>query len=449
MSFQRQARRLRRQMALRRVIFRLARLSWLVILPAVLVWTGQRLGLLQASPRAGLVLSLALLAGGLTWALWPLPRLAAFVRRADRALGLREALTTALEREERSARPNLMEARLIEEASQETGRLRRGLSRRSSGWSRELLAWLGVALLLVAGYLAGLTPPEADAAPADDLATSLAPPPVFDPLAAFPSLPGPGLQEGGDLFADPTARSEALRSLREALQDDALLREVSQALGREDLEGAARRLRQLADELESLTPEARQRLSRSLEQAARDVEAHAPDLARQLEETARALEQDREGAEALERLAAALDAASPDAGAENQGQGGRPGSTASGRADPLQRESQGGLGGNLEDPAAPVPGGGLGGATAQRKAEAGRLGVEGVPVSLSRGVVPPGLEPISRGRAERVPEGQPLELESGRISGAAAGSTEPVRAAPPVQRLPFHLRGVLHTAFAP
>lgn len=445
MSFTREAQRLRSRLAARRRALRLARLVWLAPLPALLGLLAEGLG--RPVPLGPALMATSLLAAvGLAWALWPMDPLPRLVRRAEAALGLQDAWSTALERESAGGQLNSVERRLSLVAQVEAAAALHRLGSLPPAWRREVAGWAGTALLLLAVLLPALPGRGAVWEP-PLLPLALSPPSLLGVPGMLPAPETAGSRAQPQAhFTDPASRSEALRALRQALADEAAARGAVDALAEDDSYGAARELRELADRLEDLSPPARERLASSLRRAAESLRGDSPELAWELEEAARAIEEGREAGRALEELARALEAQLPPGG--QYPEEGVPGQSPAGRADPASGEAAGMLGGSLEDPGGPARRGGLGGSSGTAQAEPSRLGVEGVEVGLARGVIPPGLEPLGRGQAESV-EGKPeIRQEVGSVSGGLV-STAPIRAPADLLALPSWLRGALLRYWTP
>ncbi|HEX9370347.1 MAG TPA: hypothetical protein VF897_05050, partial [Roseiflexaceae bacterium] len=198
---------------------------------------------------------------------------------------------------------------------------------------------------------------------------------------AAPGDPGQAGDQGGAVqgtsgqpgAADP----QVLQALADALRDQGATRAAAQALDRGDVAGAARELRQLADQAGQLGQSAREELAGRLRDAAGEIAGRNQQLRDQLRQSAAGLEQDgQSAAQALDDLARAIEqlqSGQPDQ-ASQAGQG----------QDQSQGDQQGqGNGQNQNQGQGGGSGAGSGPGGEQRQANpSDRLGVEGQPVPL-------------------------------------------------------------------
>lgn len=361
------------------------------------------------------------------------PRMSALeaARRLDRRFRLGEQLSTALEI---GPRAEGVGAYLHEQARRTIAQVRRQvIARQRFPWA-ELALVLALALLL-AGLvvLSGIRPrlPDALAEPLPPLAT--APDPnerfpeePFQPPAGNQQIPGEAAFPGpGDVAA--------AAALADALRDQSVTRPAAEALDRGDVAGAASSLRELADQADQLSRDAREDLAEALREAAEQIEQTNPGLADQVRQSADGLEQGpQEAAQALENLAGVVEQLGQ--GQQGQAQG--------------QDQGQGQGEGQQQSQAQSQGGGGAGQGTLpgeQRERQgADRLGVEGVPLELE-----------SEGEGDTPTEGDPDgPASAGGTSGSGdfspgSQSGDPVEIGDDPLRIPADLRDVVQDYFTP
>ncbi len=352
-------------------------------------------------------LALAIVGVALLSLLRPPMRPAEVARRLDRRFQLNEQLATAVEMVQVDPRSSAMTARLLDRSTATVQQVHQYVRRQQTAPWTDLFTLL--ALLLVAGGLAlmagiGSLSLNPSVASLPTLPQQSAPLPL--PMEGMDPLPGsdqlipldggeemlpfrPGVSAGNQQSTSAPSQQaslsqadpQTLEALANALRDLGATRPAAEALDRGDTDAAAQRLRELADQAGALSEEARQALSRELQDAARDIERRDPALAGQVRQSARDLARQQSAAQGLEELAQAIDqmgesaadsSASPSNEPGNEGQASSPGGP-SGQPG-AEGESQTGPSGST---AGNNPSG------EQRPiAPAGRLGVEGQPVTI-------------------------------------------------------------------
>ena len=377
-----------------RTLLRAAWLSvciWCVGLGAQLLWGWQL--------RAGVVgaLALAALGGGLALLLRQRLRPPQAARRLDGRFHLDEQLATAIEVAATDPPPGSVAARLVDEATHTAALLQRRISRRQRPpWNDVLtLALLGLValglMLLGGGRLPDLPiaplaiPPLA--APQDPAEQLPQEPPAEQP--GQPAADQPGAGEGGD--------PQIIQELADALRDQGATRPAAEALDQGDLAGAARELRELADQAGQLSDDTREGLAERLRDAADALRERDPGLAEQLDQSADQIERGGDSAaQGLDDLARAIEQLPTGQG--QPGEGEQPGQAGPGeqpgQGDQGGQQGQGdqpgqaGQGGEGDQPGGGSlgqgNGAGSGGSEGEQRADddSGRLGVEGQPVPL-------------------------------------------------------------------
>ena len=249
--------------------------------------------------------------------LWPIP-IPLLARRLDVAFKLRDRLSTANEISER-APGNYLEQRLLTSANTLLRTVRGHLSRQNHmPWTD--LALSVVALALLFGIYLNAT--TLDAPP--PLTAAAAQPPNLPALTAeepapLPGLapedqpePPPGSEDSQQNTAGKTPSADeaqaAMDALTEALGEQAITQSAAADLAQGNAEGAADRLRQLADQAGELDPEARQGLADSLQDAADQLADTAPDVSQALQDAAQGIApSEGDPAESAAEAAAALE----------------------------------------------------------------------------------------------------------------------------------------------
>jgi hypothetical protein len=430
--------------------------------------------------RIDILGALALVAIGVGVLLLLRPRMSAqqAARRLDRRFHLDEQLATAIETVATKPPPDSVGARLVAQSGHTARLLSQRIARRQRPPWNELIT-LAMLLPVVLGLyiLSGIGSLDIGASPLplpplvspEDPALPFAeePPPQQqaqapggDPGAGTPGESGaPGQQPGapGEQQAaggQPSASGDprTMEALADALRDQGATRPAADALDRGDPSGAAQQLRELADQADQLSQDAREDMADSLRDAADRIEANDPALADQLRDSADGLEQGgQDAAQALDDLARAIedlqDGQQTAGGSQGQpgqdGQGGEPGGQDGQGGEPGDQpggqggqDGQGGDGGQ-----AGGPGGAGSGAGEQRQSESSeRLGVPGQPVPLETdgpGDVP--AEP-----SDRPPTSS--EVVPGTTSGEASSDQRVQTGADPL-RVPLDERDVVQDYF--
>jgi hypothetical protein len=379
-------------------------------------------------------IALVCIAGGALLVLRPRMRPNEVARRLDRRFQLGEQLTTALEVGPQAEGVGVY---LHDQARRTMAQIRRQVGARQRFPWAEFALVLALALLL-AGLvvLSGIGPrlSTIGAEPLPPLATAP------DQNEQFPEEPfeqPPGSQQGpgaGDAAAPGPGDLAAAAALADALRDQSITRPAAEALDQGDTAGAAASLRELADQADQLSADARSDLAEALREAAEQIEQTSPGLAEQVRESVAGLEQGpQEAADALEDLAGAVEqlgqGQTPAAG--QQGQQGQQGEGQGEQAD----GSQGGGGAGQ----GAVPG------DQRESSAADRLGVDGVPLELE-----------SEGEGNTPTEGEPDGPTSagGGTSGSGGFSPgtqsgERVEIGDDPLRIPADLRDVVQDYFSP
>ncbi len=340
------ARALRRRRRLRlgiRAVW-LALAIWCVYpLASILGWS------IPSAPVLALALTVLIIGWLHAWL--SQPSIAQLATGLDRYYALDEQLATALE-VSRRAPATPIEERLLGETDGLIQRMRAYFTRQPLLPWREIetlaavcLLFLGLSLASSASVPDAITPAAIPDLPPPEAPTEVArPEPTDQPVAEAPTPPP--LSPAGQ---------EAAAAIADALRDNGATRSAAEALDRGDTEGAARDLRELADQAEQLGDGARQDIARGLRDAAEQLRESQPELAERLEQQAAGLEQGGQpAADALEDLARAVEelresqdqvadageqpAESPGAGAESgagqpnqaQGAGQQPGGAGAG-----------------------------------------------------------------------------------------------------------------------
>ena len=145
-------------------------------------------------------------------------------------------------------------------------------------------------LMLMRGTGAGIPPLRDSAVPtfvtAKDRISQQGNVPIQDDEAAAQAPTVEEVQERADSSA---AAQQDLLALADALDDNPLTKPVADAIRAGDYDRAAAELAEIASELDTLSPEARQDLADSLDQATDEMSGDNPDLQEQVEETADSL----------------------------------------------------------------------------------------------------------------------------------------------------------------
>lgn len=392
--------------------------------------------------HTSLLEAFALAAIGIGVALLLRPRLKPIqaARRLDQRFHLDEQLATAAEVAARDPAPGSIGARLVAEATQTAALLQRRIARREHPPWNDLLT-LGLLVIVALGLwiMSGVSLPEINALPLPLPALSEPQDPAqqlpAEPIAAQSGATAPGSTQPG--VSDP----QVLQALADALRDQGATRPAAAALDRGDTAGAARELRQLADQASQLSEATRNALADHLRQAADTIGPRNPELASQLEQSAAGLERGAQSAaQALDDLARAIETVptAPAAASQPNGTQESSGEDPNGPATPPQEQSSN----------APEPGGGdasNGTSGAQRPANTSdRLGVEGQPVPLESA----GTGEVPADSSGALPPRQG-EQRPGFNPGGSNGSNQPVDVGNDPLRVPMDERDVVQEYFQP
>lgn len=425
----------------------------------------------------------------------------AVARRLDRRFNLHEQLATAVEVAAHQPNADSVGAQLLDQATQTMRQVRRRVRQRQAGPWSDILTLLALGLVALGlFFLSGIGRPQAfaEAPPLPPLVGLQDPAQPEDPEAAaqdpsqvvIPSdgeggvtdpsqmgldepgvrrpgaanQPGAGGQgqngqqqgagQGSNQAPITPEQQQALDTIADALRDQGLTRPAAEALDQGDTSAAAQELRELADQADQISRDARESMADSLRDAASQLDQTSPELAQQLRESARGLERgDEYAAEALDDLARALEQPNgpqsqegmplpgepelPGEGGEGQPsdqQGNQPGQASQPGQDSGNGESdsqgQGGGAGNV-------------GAGEQRPVQSpGRLGVEGQSVPLD--VEGPGQNPGGPTNQATVASGGAI----GSVSGGGGGNNDGVNGPDPL-RIPLDERDVVQDYFTP
>ncbi len=253
---------------------------------------------LGSFPRygAGWIIAGSVLVGSLRAMMFQLS-LATVARRLDRRFGLHEQVSTALE-----LRGNQVgiAARLQAQVQESLDRVQNYVNRTRTPLWLEALTPVSLFFILI-GLLVLATPPIPPASTAEPLPDLVRPDPVAMPSDQQPTNP----------VSVPAASADpgTLSALADALRDQGITRQAAEALDQGNPASAADALRELADQMGEISPEAREALAAALREAARAIQRARPDLADQMRATADALQFGDAVASAagLEALADALE----------------------------------------------------------------------------------------------------------------------------------------------
>jgi hypothetical protein len=295
----------------------------------------------------------------------------AWVWKLDRAMRLREQLSTAWEVAEKHPR-GMLNHLLVQETLNLLPKARRVVLK--DGWVRRMdgiatVVMLLLTFLLAASFLSRPAPletgdlpsvpqtaPQEPAAPAPQEPAPAQPQPV---QSDAPGNEGTGQEGQGDGETDSAGEqpgrpspedapaeldgdlAEALRRLGQELSRQAGTYELGQALENQDFAGAAGALEDLQDRLDDLSPESRENLEQALQEGAEAVDqAGEQSLADNMREAADALARETGGEnEALDQMAddlRRLAEQAPPSQAAGAGAG-EGGGTATGNPEPLER----------------------------------------------------------------------------------------------------------------
>ena len=244
-----------------------------------------------------------------------------------------------------------------------------------------------------------------------------------------------------ELSPEDAAAAEAIA---DALRDGGATRSAADALDRGDPSGAASELRELADQVDQLSPEARGDLAEALRDAADELRPTQPERAERLEQDANQLEgSPSDAAEGLDDLAGMLDELGSGANDVAEGEG-APGDT--------QGDSPGDNGDGSSDGGAGQAGGGAGQGLGgeQRGGETNPPPAQGEVVPLPPAATTDGPTTSATG-----PRGENIELGvsgTGATSGeniGSPGADTPLESDPDPLRIPPEYRDVVENYFSP
>lgn len=260
-------------------------------------------------------------------ALWPVPA-RQLTRRLDDRYQMRDQLAAAYEIDQRGP-ANYIERDLLNAADDTLGEVRRQLRFRFNiPWhDLEMAGLVGVGLVAAFYWLTASGAPGAPsvlrAAPEALPAVGLEPmvslpgvPAQFQPAGSGQVGPDPGQADAAGMLEAADAQN-LLDALAEALSEPSITQTAGNALAQGDAGEAADELRDLAQNAEGISDQARTDLAQSLREAADQLEGSNPDEAAALREAAEALEQEAASdaaqnaatADALENLAQMIESA--------------------------------------------------------------------------------------------------------------------------------------------
>ena len=373
------------------------------------------------------------------------PSLAVLVRAYDRYFTLDELLATGLEVaqdiEKRKRPGGPVTDALLRQTHEATSALRQRVARhRLIPWGElhMLVAVLLIGLgLLLPGRWSGLpnvTPLAVPAVPVPwPEAASEAPQPTDEPVRNEEAEQPKGLPPEDQAAADAIA---------DALRDGGPTRPAADALDQGDLEGAASELRDLGDQVDQLSPEAREDMAEALRDAADELRPTQPERARRLDQQADQLEAGPDdAATALDDLADMVDQLGG-SGTQAADAGEQDGADGAGQGDEAGDENGGppGAGGGAGE--------GLGGEQRGGSTTPPEPGGEVVPL-------PPGPDTDAPTTPATGPQGPTVQLDaggngsSGAALGLGAGSDIPLESEPDPLRIPPEYRDVVENYFSP
>lgn len=375
------------------------------------------------------------------------PALSELVRGYDKHFNLNEVLSTGLEvarQAEQTQQPygRIIQG-LIDQTVQATGALRRRVATRPIlPWS-DLQMTLALALLVLGLLIPGRWSRLPDAAPIalraipTPAALDESKPPQPTDVAVAATAP----PAGEELSPDDAAAAAAIA---DALRDGGATRSAADALDRGDPAGAASELRELADEVDQLSPEARSELADGLRDAARDLRPTQPQRADRLEQEANQLEgTPADAAEGLDDLAGMLDELGSEGNDVAQGEGAPGNATGGTPGENPEGGSEGGAG---------QSGGGAGqGLGGERRGDATHPPPPGGDVAP----LPPAATNDGPTTSATGPQGPNVELGAGGRGATNSGSTgsggadTPLVSEPDPLRIPPEYRDVVENYFSP
>lgn len=357
------------------------------------------------------------------------PRLTArdVAQRLDRRFQLHEQMATALELD---PNPTGVEAYLFDASQHSLSQIRHATQR------QQIVPWAEVGLTLALCVLLGGLVVLTTGNPSDQFALakpipSLVPasnPTTYPPTSAFGTPAGSMSESSTSETSASRGDPLAIQALAQALRDQSLTRPVAESLDEGDVTGAAQQLRELADQMSSISQQAQGQLGTALRQAAETINPSNPALAEQLRNDATGLESanDAQAAQALEDVASIIEALGR----------GQMGETSAG-TEPGEATTESGQG----------LGGGSGNGTLpgeQRPQPSADLDVEGVPLELTTsndGTTPTNGETDANAISS--------DDQDDFTQGEVPLSTDPVQAADDPLSIPADLRDVVQDYFSP
>ncbi len=386
------------------------------------------------------------------------PALTDLVRGYDRHFGLHELLSTGLEvtrQIEQNQHPQgHVTQGLIEQTVQATGTLRRRVARRPVlPWSdlQMVLALTVIALgLLIPGRWSGLPDAEPVALPAIPTPAALDPSKAAEPTEIPVVATEPPPSE--ELPPEDAAAAEAIA---DALRDGGATRSAADALDRGDPAGAASDLRELADQVDQLSPEARRELAEDLRDAAEDLRPTQPERANRLERDADQLEgEPADAAEGLDDLASMLDELGAGDADAAEGEG-TPGDADAAEGDGTPGDAGGEAAGDGADDGSTGSAGQAGGGAGQGLGGERRGGATDPPPPGGENVPLPADTTAGQTAPATGPRGPSVQLGAGgqgTASGGNGGSTgadTPLESEPDPLSIPPEYRDVVENYFSP
>lgn len=369
------------------------------------------------------------------------PSLARLATGLDAHYDLAEQLTTAYEVAQHGA-ATPVEDRLLHETNSLLDRMRRYFDH------QPLVPWREVETFVAVGLLAaGLTIASGPLLPDAEspIALPALPPPVAPTETAQnqPTEQPVAEQEQPELSPEDQQAADAIA---DALRDNGATRSAADALDQGNTEGAAQELRELADQADQLSDEARSDIAEGLRDAAEQLRGDQPDLANELEQQADALEQGgAEAADALEDLARTVEQLGQEGqqAAEQPGENGQPG-------DQQAQGEQPGEGQQGQEGAGNQPGSGagnqLGGEQRGAQGEGAQAEGEALPLPQASNAGGPTTEATG-------PKGPSVELEAGGTGETRGGGGNngggAIEAAPDPNAIPSEYRDVVEDYFTP
>jgi len=411
------------------------RATWL----ALAVWCiGLFARLIGISLQPFLMLGLAILVllVGLAYAWLSHPSLARLAHGLDDHYELSQQLSTAVEVTRRGATYGV-ETRLLSETQGLLSRMRRYFASQPLVPWREVETLVAVALLAI-GLTAATSPllPIAQAPVAlPDLPAPAVPTDVAQPLPS--DQPVAEKEEPQQLTPEAQAASDAIA---DALRDNGATRSAAEALDQGNPEEAASDLRELADQADQLSDQARNDIAEGLRGAADQLRESQPGLADQLEQQADALERGgQEAAQALEDLARTVEQL--DNAGEQAAQAQQPADQAGGQGQQPADQQQGQQSG-------PGQGAGEGLGGEQRGAQNGGVQAQGDDLPLPQASPAGGPTTNARG-----PRGPVVSLDAGGTgatrNGDSRNADQPLPGAADPLAIPSEYRDVVEEYFSP